>query len=52
MKTKCILININISSGEQNQRALVGREALVNPGADLTADDAINNTRRYGYLLQ
>ena len=39
-------INI-ISSGEQNQRALVGREALVNPGADQTSDEAINRTRRY-----
>ena len=31
--------------GEQNQRALVGKEALVNPGADPTVDEAINRTR-------
>jgi len=39
-------------AAEQNQRALVGREALVNPGADRTADVAINRTRRHVYSLQ
>ena len=36
-----------LHAAELNQRALVGKEALVNPGADQTADDAINKTRRY-----
>ena len=39
-------------AAEQDQRALVGREALVNPGADRTADVAINRSRRYVYSLQ
>ena len=38
------------SSVEQNQRALVGREALVNAGADQTSDEAINRTRRYLFI--
>ena len=38
-----------LHAGEQNQRAFVGKEALVNPGADKTADVAINGTRRYSF---